>query len=168
VLTSAADSVWGLRPTSLQPAGFIKALKKLRRKVTWEDWDGGKGNQKKIWSDWCLEICSWTRILRCLNVRISATTIIIRKFHSIQKEAKPHTGSPGSACWKWRTNLVQHRVVQPLLLNALVTNSGQKLVGFNEESGTQQECKDIGFLWERNKQIYYKLYILWLYFHWNR
>jgi hypothetical protein len=43
-------------------------------------------------------------------------------------------------------HLIQHWLVQLLLLDAQVTDPGQKLPGLDEEARAQQEGEDIGFL----------------------
>lgn len=43
-------------------------------------------------------------------------------------------------------HLVQHRLVQLLLLNAQVADPGQELLRLDEEAGAQQEGEDVGFL----------------------
>lgn len=83
VWTSAVDSVWGLCPTSLHPAGFTRALEKLRRKVTWEDWDRGKGKIR-----WRFEVTiAWSIALRRGYQDASMSGFhgksFMRKLHSI-------------------------------------------------------------------------------------
>ena len=43
-------------------------------------------------------------------------------------------------------HLVQHWLVQLLLLDAQVADPGQELLGLDEEAGAQQEGEDVGFL----------------------
>ena len=52
-----------------------------------------------------------------------------------------HWGAPHPA-----PHLVQHRLVQLLLLNAQVADPGQELPGLDEEAGAQEEGEDVGFL----------------------
>lgn len=106
VSTSAIDSVWGLRPTSLHPAGFIRALKKLRREVTWEDWDGGKGKLEedlKWLVPGALLLDMDTRMPQCQDLSSSCHPLW-ESFIQSKGRQRTHTRAPEfSARWKYLT-----------------------------------------------------------------
>lgn len=51
--------------------------------------------------------------------------------------------------------LVQHWLVQLLLLNAQVADSGQELLGLDKKAGAQKEGEDVGFLGEHRESSMY-------------